>query len=113
MLNDLGKQGYIHMDETTLTVLEDKAQGERQKSYMWWVGVSGIWEAKLLAVYYYNESRAEVVAKEILPAEYAESLHCDGYNVYPHFEKATILGCFAHCRRYFVEALEVSPKKTI
>ena len=108
MLSDLEKQSHIHMDETTLTVLEDKAQGERQKSYMW-VGVSGKWEAKPLAVYYYNESRAEAVAKEILPAEYAGSLHCDGYHVYPHFEKATILGCFAHCRRYFVEALEVSP----
>ena len=66
MLNGLGKQSHIHMDETTLTVLEDKAQGERQKSYMW-VGVSGKWEAKPLAVYYYNECRAEALAKEILP----------------------------------------------
>ena len=108
MLDDLRKQSHIHMDETTLTILEDKAQGERQKSYMW-VGVISKWEAKPLAVYYYNESRAEAVAKEILPAEYAGSLHCDGYHVYPHFKKAMILGCFAHCRRYFVEVLEVSP----
>lgn len=77
------------MTETTPTSLEDKAQGERQKSYMR-VNMSRKWEAKPFAMYFYNKRRAEAMANEIL-TEYAGSLHCDSYPVYSRVEKAAIL----------------------
>ena len=33
--------------------------------------------------------------------------HCDGYEAYEKFEKATPLGCMAHFRRYVYEAYEL------
>ncbi|WP_139248609.1 transposase [Holdemania sp. Marseille-P2844] len=80
---------YLIFDETTPTSLEDKAQGERQKSYTR-VNISRKWEAKPFSIYFYNKRCAETMANEIL-MEYAGSLHCDSYPVYSRIEKATIL----------------------
>lgn len=106
MCEELKKQSHIHMDETTVTVLEDKK--EREKSYMW-MAASGKHEARQIAVYRYHESREHAFAKEMIGSEYEGSIHCDGYEAYHKFERAKILGCMAHARRYFIEAMEVSP----
>ena len=37
-------------------------------------------------------------------------LHSDGYKAYHKLEGVTSIGCFAHIRRKFVEAVEVAPK---
>lgn len=108
MWKDLRKQEHVHMDETTLLVLEDKAQGEREKSYMW-MGCSGKWEEQQMALYFYNESREHEFAKDIIGSEYAKGIHSDGYEAYHKFLKAIVYGCWAHARRQFVEAQEVSP----
>lgn len=108
MQDDLQKQSHIHMDETTVVVLEDKKMENRQKSYMW-VACSGKYEEKQMAMYFYHENREHDFAKEIIGADYAGGIHCDGYEAYHKFEYAKVLGCWSHCRRRFVEAMEVSP----
>lgn len=106
MNEDMKELSHIHMDETTTIVLEDR--NERSKSYMWLV-VSGKHEMKQMAIYRYHENREHAFAKEMIGEDYRGSIHCDGYEAYHKFEYAKILGCMAHARRYFIEALEISP----
>lgn len=107
MQSDIKKLEHVHMDETTTTVLEDKKEEGREKSYMW-MCTSGKYEAKQMALYYYNQSREHDCAKKIIGEDYAGSVHCDGYEAYHKLEKATVLGCMAHVRRKFVEAMEAN-----
>ena len=111
MKDDLRKLNNTHMDETTLTVLEDKKEG-RQKSYMW-MGCSGKWEKQQMALYFYHENREHDYAKEIMGDNYAGGIHCDGYDAYHKFANAKIYGCMAHARRKFVEAMEVDANHSI
>ncbi len=46
-------------------------------------------------------------AKEMIGEDYSGKIHCDGYEAYEKFEKATPLGCMAHFRRYVYEAYEL------
>lgn len=108
MQEDIQKLSHIHMDETTVTVLENKKADDREKSYMWLVA-SGKHEDQQMAIYRYNKSREHDFAKEMIRADYEGSIHSDGYEAYHKFENATIIGCMSHVRRKFVEALEASP----
>ena len=111
MQEDFKSLAHTHMDETTVTVLEDKKEG-RQKSYMW-MGCSGKWEEKQMALYFYHENREHSYALEIMGEAYAGGIHSDGYEAYHKFEKAMIFGCMAHARRKFVEAMEVDAQHAI
>lgn len=108
MIEEIRHQEHIHMDETTVVVLEDKKIEDHEKSYMWMMA-SGKFEMNQVAIYRYHKSREHSFAKEMIGEDYAGSIHCDGYECYHKFDEAVILGCMAHCRRYFVEAMEISP----
>lgn len=108
MKADLKSLSHVHLDETTVTVLEDKKEG-RQKSYMW-MGCSGRWEERQMALYFYHENREHRYAQEIMGEQYAGGIHSDGYEAYHRFQEATVYGCMAHARRKFMEALEVAPE---
>tara|TARA_R110000765_G_scaffold423900_1_gene533519 strand:- start:69 stop:1565 length:1497 start_codon:yes stop_codon:yes gene_type:complete len=108
------KQGVIAADETTLKVVsEDKA-----KCYMW-VYTSGADspEGKLpntdipnIVLYDYQSSRAGQCAVDYLQG-YNGYLQVDGYAGY-HKTQATLVGCWAHARRKFVEAKTAQGKKS-
>ncbi|MEG1313566.1 MAG: IS66 family transposase [Bacilli bacterium] len=108
MCEDMRKSNHTHMDETSVVVLEDKKDSERQKSYMW-IATTGKWEEKQMALYFYHINREYAFAKEIIGNNYSGNIHCDGYEAYRKFENATVLGCLAHARRRFVIAMEVDP----
>lgn len=108
MIEDLRKQSHLHMDETTLVVLEDKKNSNRDKSYMWMMA-SGKYEKHQIVFYQYHENRDYAFAGELVGEGYKGGIHCDGYEAYHKLDRVNIFGCFSHARRYFVEALEVSP----
>lgn len=108
MHEDLKKQSHIHVDETTQVVLEDEKTSGREKSYMWMMA-SGKHEENQIVFYQYHKNREHAFAETLVGKDYSGGIHCDGYEAYHKLEKAEIFGCFAHARRYFVEALEVSP----
>lgn len=108
------KQPVIAADETTLKVVsEDKA-----KCYMW-VYTSGADspEGKLpntdipnIVLYDYQSSRAGQCAVDYLQG-YHGYLQVDGYAGY-HKTQATLVGCWAHARRKFVEAKTAQGKQS-
>lgn len=105
MKKDIRSCEHIHMDETTVTVLEEKAE-RTGKNYMWLM-CSGKWEEQQMAIYCYHKNREHAFAKEMIGEDYSGKIHCDGYEAYEKFEKATPLGCMAHFRRYVYEAYEL------
>ena len=103
---ELTKEEVIHADETTLKVLKTKERPTPKKAYMWLYRTSGCAE-KNIVLYDYKLNRKIENAEEFLSG-FKGYIHADGY---PGYHKLSanfvVVGCFAHCRRKFVEAIEV------
>jgi len=100
----------LHGDETTLQVLREPGKPAQSKSYMWLYRTSGDTEQPIV-LYEYQPDR-----KAIRPAEFLKGfsgyLHTDGYSGYHNLPKSiTVVGCWAHARRKFDEALKALPAK--
>ena len=100
-------------DETTVQVLKEAGRSAQSKSYMWaqMTNASGSSGAgppiRLLS---YAPSRSGATAQTLYAGMGRGSvLMSDGYEVYAQValtHDLVHLGCWAHCRRYFVEALD-------
>lgn len=106
---ELLKNAILHADETTLQVLREDGRKANQKSYVWLYGTSG--DAKRPVVLYdYQPSRAGECASGFLEG-FTGKLHTDGYDAY-HCKlppEITVIGCWAHMRRKFTDALKTLP----
>ncbi len=101
----------LQMDETTVQVLNEPGRDNKQKSYMWLArgGPPG-----QQAVYYeYHPTRASEHAKNFL-TDFEGYLQTDGYQGYKTAVEGnpdiSLVGCFAHARRKFLEADKASKK---
>ncbi len=99
----------LHADESTLQVLKEPSKAAQSKSYMWLFRTSG--EAKQqLVLYDYQPDRKYARPEEFLK-NFSGFLHTDGYEGYHKLpEKITVVGCWAHLRRKFTDALKILPK---
>ena len=98
----------LHADETTLQVLHEPGKSAQTKSYMWLYRTSGDTD-KPIVLYEYQPDRKKEHPKEFLEG-FTGYLHTDGYPGYHALpENITVVGCWAHARRYFDEALKVLP----
>ena len=102
------KESVLHADETTLQVLKTKDKPTATKSYMWLYRMSGCCETPIV-LYDCRPNRKAENAESFLK-EFKGYLHTDGYKAYRGIEDVTIVGCWAHARRRFCEALEVLPE---
>ena len=89
----------LHADETYYTVLES----ETIKTY-YWVFLSGKHDPYKITLYHHDPSRSGKVALNFL-GDYPGYLHCDMWQAYEQLPKATLVGCWAHVRRKFHEAV--------
>ena len=95
---------YIQVDETTLPIV-DNEKSKTVKGYIWMV--RSVMES-LVFFHYDQGSRAKKVVLPLL-IDFKGALQTDGYavyNVYEDKKDVTLLGCWAHARRYFEEALK-------
>ena len=102
-------ESVLHADETTLQVLRTKEKPTAGKSYMWLYRTSGCAEHPVV-LYDYQPNRKAENAENFLK-DFKGWLHTDGYKAYRGIDNATIVGCWAHARRKFCEAVEVLPKE--
>lgn len=111
LLSDrLREAPYLHLDETTVQVLNEPGREAQAKSWMW-VSAAGP-PGKRTVLFHYAPSRGQAVAKELL-AGYRGAVMVDGYEGYDVACRANgilRLGCWAHARRRFVEAQRLQPK---
>jgi transposase len=100
----------LHADETTVQVLHEPGKTPQSKSYMWLYRTSC--DAKhAIVLYEYQPNRQSNHPKAFL-SEFNGYLHADGYSGYHSLPKnITIIGCWAHARRKFDEALKVIAKE--
>ncbi|MBF0400578.1 MAG: IS66 family transposase, partial [Magnetococcales bacterium] len=98
--------GIVQMDETTVQVLKEPDRLATSNSYMW-VQKGGPPD-KPIILFDYNASRAGTVPKELL-LDFKGFLQTDGYAGYHSVASNPDIihvGCFAHARRKFDEAVK-------
>ena len=106
---ELLTRDVLHADETTLQVLHEPGKKPQTESYMWLYRTSGDTD-KPVVLYEYQPGRGAKHPKAFLEG-YKGYLHTDGYAVYHGLpEGITVVGCHAHLRRKFDEALKSLPK---
>lgn len=102
----------IHADETTLQVLKEPEKKAQTKSYLW-AQVTG--SGPPIRLFGYAPGRGTTHADTLYAGvKTRAALMSDGYEVYGGIAAANgliHLGCWAHCRRYFVEAEAALPKQ--
>jgi transposase len=95
-------QIYLQADETPIKVLDKDKKGTTHRGYYW------VYHAPLLkmVVFDYRQGRGREGPREFLK-NFSGFLQTDGYAVYDILDnkKITLLGCMAHARRKFEEAL--------
>ncbi|WP_341300891.1 IS66 family transposase [Lysinibacillus sp. FSL H8-0500] len=96
----------LHADETTLQVLDEPGRKADSNSYMWMYRTSRDVPANIL--YDYQTSRHSKHPQAFLEG-FKGYLHVDGYPGYHKLEKVELVGCMAHVRRKFDEALRSLP----
>ena len=100
----------IHSDETTLQVLHESGKSAQSKSYMWLYRTGGD-TALPIVLYEYQPDRRAEHPKQFLK-NFSGWIHADGYDGYHSLsDNIRVVGCFAHARRKFDEAIRGLPKK--
>lgn len=101
----------LHADETTLQVLKEPGKSASSKSYMWLYRTSGD-TVQPLVLYDYQPNRKAENAEQFLGG-FKGWLHADGYQGYHKLpDRIRVVGCHAHARRKFDEALNtLSPEE--
>ena len=100
----------IQMDETTVQVLHEEGKAAETKSFMW-VMRGGVTNGKL-TLFNYSPTRNSTVPLELLKG-FKGFLQTDGYEGYSKAVTEyglTHVGCLAHIRRKFFDALKADKK---
>jgi len=104
MKTRLLERDILHADETPLQVLKEEGRKAQTTSYMW-LYRSGR-DGPPIVLYDYQQTRATEHPSRFLEG-FAGYLQVDGYQVYENLPGITPVGCWAHARRNFVDALSV------
>ncbi len=98
------KEDIVHADETVLKCLDEK---DNKNNYMW-LYATGERSQHRIYLYDYQKSRSQKHPITFLNgfSGYLQTDGYAGYNKVPHVKQ---LGCLAHARRYFTDALKALP----
>ncbi len=102
------EQEVLHADETTLQVLREPGRAAESQSYMWLYRTGCI--GPPIVLFEYQPSRAGENPRRFLEG-FKGYLHVDGYAGYHDIPDVVLVGCWAHLRRKFDEALKGLPPK--
>ena len=112
-LDEIRNGDYVQADETPFQVLKEDGKRATSKSYLW--ALRGGTEPEHPLLYYeYAPTRSGEVAQRLLEG-FEGFLHTDGYWGYDGFDDqpgVVHVGCFAHARRKFDEALRGQGKSS-
>lgn len=102
----------LGMDETMIQVLKEPGRKATSNSYLW-VQRGGPPDQSVV-LFHYDPSRGQAVAEECL-SDYQGYIQTDGYEVYgavaSRRSDIILVGCMAHARRKFDEAVKAQGKK--
>jgi transposase len=99
----------LHGDETVVQVLKEPGKKAQSKSYMWLYRTSGETEYQLV-LYEYQPDRRHAHPQNFLKS-FKGYRHADGYSGYHKLPgDIIVVGCWAHLRRKFFDALKILSK---
>lgn len=102
---ELLKHRHLMADETPIQVLKEEGRRAETKSYLWLVR-TGEYESKRIVLYNYTPTRAGDNIVDFLDGAPDNSyLMVDGYGGYNKLKKIKRCACWAHIRRYILEAV--------
>jgi transposase len=106
MRRDLLASSYLQADETPVPVQMHDRRGENHQAYLWQYGKPGG-----ETVFDFQLGRGRDGPKKFL-GSWEGILQTDGYQAYDHIggPKLVHVGCWAHARRKFVDAVKVNPR---
>jgi transposase len=106
MRRELLLASYIQADETTVPVQMHDKRGTNHQAYLWQYGQPGG-----ATVFEFQLGRGRDGPKKFL-GQWEGILQTDGYQAYDEVggEKLVHVGCWAHARRKFVDAVKVNPQ---
>jgi transposase len=106
MRRDLLRQSYLQADETTVPVQMHDKRGADHQAYLWQYG-----RPRGETVFDFQLGRGREGPRKFL-GEWEGILQTDGYQVYDDVggPKMVHVGCWAHARRKFVDAVKVNPQ---
>ncbi len=96
-------RNFAMADETPVQILHEPERRAQTKSYMW-LFRSGEDGGVPVILYKYSETRAGDTAVDFLDG-FQGYLMCDGYSGYNKVKTAKRLACWAHIRRYLLDAI--------
>ena len=91
-------------DETRIQVLKEPGRNPETDSFMW-LFRSGADGLAPIILYHYTETRAKYNAVAFLEGFQDGYLETDGYQRYNNLPGVKRCSCWAHMRRYFVDAV--------
>lgn len=103
------KEDILHADETSIQVLREQGRKATSQSYMW-LYMTGHTSQQII-LYEYQTTRASKHPCRFLNG-FKGYIHTDGYQGYSNIPNTTIIGCWAHARRKFNDAITAIPDKT-
>lgn len=110
MKRELLSGDYLQVDETPVRVMDPEVKGRCANGYLWVAGRPGG-----DVIFEFHPGRGKEYAQELL-GDFQGYLQRDGYGVYGSMARDDAglkpVGCWAHARRKFVEAMEVQPQGT-
>ncbi len=101
----------LQMDESTVQVLKEPGKTAQSKSYLWLQ--RGGPPAGPVILYDYDPSRSQAVPKRLLSGYkgYLQTDGYDGYNAVVAMNDLVHVGCMAHARRKFSEAVKAQGRE--
>ncbi len=106
MRQDLLRESYLQADETTVPVQMHDKRGADHQAYLWQYGKPGG-----ETVFDFQLGRGREGPRKFL-GDWGGILQTDGYQAYEGVGGAKLIhvGCWAHARRKFVDAVKVNPQ---
>ena len=98
---------YLHADETVLQVLHEPGKTPQSKSYMW-LYRTGSYAEHPVVLYEYQPGRGSKYPLNFLSG-FTGYLQTDGYVGYDALKEVTHIGCMAHLKRKFHDAVTALP----
>lgn len=101
------REDIVHADETELQVLREPGRKAQTKSYMW-LYRTGKYAEHPIILYEYQPGRGSCYPSSFLRG-FRGYLQTDGYGGYDALKDVTHVGCMAHLRRKFHDAVTALP----
>lgn len=110
---ELLKRHFLMMDETTIQVLKEPDRSAQSKSYVWLMrsGEDGL--PPLLLYRYFQTRNGDNAVSMVEGAPKGLYLMADGFQGYNKLRNVKRCTCYAHIRRYFLDAIPKGKEKDL